>query len=131
MECHGRTGIIFQGVSGTPLLNTLRVERGRSRIDAQKGISAQVFGGSTQVFAMAVSGKEKVRFEHSELHGYFKPRPSTGRRYGEKRRHSQVNAIGDEGYHLREEAAPYMALFKAEKCDIDPENAYFWDINTE
>ena len=72
MECHGRTGIIFQGVSGTLLLNRLchceigfafhlvNVERGRSRIDAQKGISAQVFGGSTQVFAMAVSGQKAI-----------------------------------------------------------------------
>ena len=38
---------------------------------------------------------------------------------------------GVEGYHLREEAAPYMALFRAEKDDIGPENAYFWDVNTE
>jgi len=38
---------------------------------------------------------------------------------------------GDEGYHLREEAAPYMALFEAEKGDIAPENTYSWNINTE
>ena len=38
---------------------------------------------------------------------------------------------GDGGYQLREEAAPYMTLFKPEKDDIDPENAYFWDINNE
>ena len=60
----------------------------------QTGISAQVLEGSTPVFAMAVSGKETVRFEHSELYGYFKPRPSAGRRYGEKGGHSQVNAVG-------------------------------------
>jgi len=36
----------------------------------------------------------------------------------------------DEGYHLREEAAPYMALFEAEKDDIGTENTYFGDINT-
>jgi hypothetical protein len=36
----------------------------------------------------------------------------------------------DEGYHLREEAVPYMALFEAEKGDIGTENTYFWDINT-
>jgi len=35
------------------------------------------------------------------------------------------------GYHLREEAAPYMALFSAEKDDIGPENAYFRNVNTE
>ena len=35
------------------------------------------------------------------------------------------------GYHLREEAAPYTALFRAEKNDIGPENACFWDVNTE
>ena len=35
------------------------------------------------------------------------------------------------GYHLREEAAPYTALFRAEKDDIGPENTYFWDVNTE
>ena len=38
---------------------------------------------------------------------------------------------GGEGYNLREEAAPYMAHFRAEKDDIGPENAYFWDVNTE
>jgi len=38
----------------------------------QTGIFAQVLEGSTPVFAVAVSGKEKVRLEHSELHGYFK-----------------------------------------------------------
>ena len=38
---------------------------------------------------------------------------------------------GDDGYHLREGAAPYIALFEAEKDDIGPENAYFWDENTE
>lgn len=40
---------------------------------------------------------------------------------------------GEEGYHLREEAAPspYKALFHAEKGDIGSENTYFWDINTE
>jgi putative transposase len=36
----------------------------------------------------------------------------------------------DEGYHLREEAAPYMAFFEAEKGDIGPENTCFWNINT-
>jgi hypothetical protein len=38
---------------------------------------------------------------------------------------------GGDGYHLREEAAPYMALYEAEKGDIGPENTYFWDINAE
>ena len=33
---------------------------------------------------------------------------------------------GEEGYHLREEAALYMALFEAEKGDIALENSYFW-----
>jgi putative transposase len=36
-----------------------------------------------------------------------------------------------EGYHLREEAAPYIALFGAEKDDIGPGNTRFWDINIE
>jgi hypothetical protein len=36
-----------------------------------------------------------------------------------------------EGYHLREEAAPYKTLFRAEKDDIGPKNTYFWDIITE
>jgi len=36
-----------------------------------------------------------------------------------------------EGYHLREQAGPYRTLFRAEKDDIGPENAYFWDVNTE
>ena len=39
----------------------------------QTGIFAQLLEKPTPVFAMAVSGKEKVRFEYSELHGYFKP----------------------------------------------------------
>ncbi|MDY6912293.1 MAG: transposase [Chloroflexota bacterium] len=38
---------------------------------------------------------------------------------------------GDEGYHLREDAAPYKALFEAEKEDIGPKNAYFWDVRDE
>ncbi len=38
---------------------------------------------------------------------------------------------GGEGYNLREEAAPYMDHFRAEKDDIGPENAYFGDVNTE
>ena len=38
---------------------------------------------------------------------------------------------GGEGDHLREEAALYTALFRAKKDDIGPENAYFWDTNTE
>jgi putative transposase len=35
---------------------------------------------------------------------------------------------GDGAYQLRESAAPYGAHFMAEKSDIGPENAYFWDI---
>jgi hypothetical protein len=31
---------------------------------------------------------------------------------------------GDERYHLREEAAPYIALSRAKKDDIGPENTY-------
>jgi putative transposase len=38
---------------------------------------------------------------------------------------------GEERYHLREEAAPYKALFDAERGDMGPENTYSWDINTE
>jgi len=38
---------------------------------------------------------------------------------------------GGERYHLREEAAPYTTLFRAEKDDIGTENAYFWDVTTE
>jgi putative transposase len=38
---------------------------------------------------------------------------------------------GGQGYHLREEAAPYIALFRAGKDDIGPENTCFWDINIE
>ena len=32
-----------------------------------------------------------------------------------------------ERYHLREGAAPYCTVFKAEKSDIGIENAHFWD----
>ena len=38
---------------------------------------------------------------------------------------------GAEAYHLREGAAPYMALSSAEKDDIGAENTYCWDINSE
>ena len=38
---------------------------------------------------------------------------------------------GGEGYQVREESAPYNALFGAKKGDIGPENAYFWNINIE
>jgi putative transposase len=38
---------------------------------------------------------------------------------------------GGGGYHLREGDAPYMAFFRPEKDDIDPENTFFWDINYE
>jgi putative transposase len=37
----------------------------------------------------------------------------------------------EDGYHLREEAAPYMVLLDTENGDIGPENAYSWDIKTE
>ena len=36
-----------------------------------------------------------------------------------------------EGYHLREGATPYKALFGAEKDNIGPENSYLWDVNAE
>jgi hypothetical protein len=36
---------------------------------------------------------------------------------------------GADGYHLREETAPYIALFRSGKDDIGTENTYFWDIN--
>jgi len=38
---------------------------------------------------------------------------------------------GREGYQVREEPAPYNALFGAEKDDIGLENTYLWDIKTE
>lgn len=38
---------------------------------------------------------------------------------------------GVEGYHLREEAASYTTLLRAEKDDIGPKNAYIWDVITE
>ena len=38
---------------------------------------------------------------------------------------------GGGGYHLREESAPYKALFGTEKDDIGPENTFFWDVNDE
>jgi hypothetical protein len=36
-----------------------------------------------------------------------------------------------EGYQVREGRAAHNALFAAEKRDIGPQNAYFWDINAE
>jgi hypothetical protein len=38
---------------------------------------------------------------------------------------------GTEGYQVREGPATYNALFGAEKRDIRPQNAYFWDIKAE
>ena len=34
---------------------------------------------------------------------------------------------GGDGYHLREEAASYMAFFRAEKGDIGPENGLLFE----
>lgn len=34
---------------------------------------------------------------------------------------------GDGMYHLREEGAPYMALFEAEKGGIGSKNTYLWE----
>jgi hypothetical protein len=39
-----------------------------------------------------------------------------------------VLAGGGE-YQLRESAVSYKPLFRPEKIDIGPKNAYFWDIN--
>ena len=36
-----------------------------------------------------------------------------------------------EGYEVGEGGAAYNTLFGAEKRDIGPQNAYFWDINAE
>jgi len=33
-----------------------------------------------------------------------------------------------DSYYLREPGAPYGAHFDLEKCDIGPENTYFWDV---
>ena len=33
-----------------------------------------------------------------------------------------------ESYQLREPSIPYGARFGAKKCDIGPENTYFWDV---
>ena len=38
---------------------------------------------------------------------------------------------GGAGIISGEESAPYTALLRAEKDDRGPENAYFWDTNTE
>lgn len=38
---------------------------------------------------------------------------------------------GGDAYHLREDAAPYMAFSSAEKGDIGAENTHYWDINRE
>jgi hypothetical protein len=38
---------------------------------------------------------------------------------------------GGEGYYLREKAAPYTALFRAEKNDIGPEMPILRDEKTE
>jgi len=33
-----------------------------------------------------------------------------------------------DSYQLREPSIPYGAHFGAKKCDIGPENTYFWDV---
>jgi hypothetical protein len=38
---------------------------------------------------------------------------------------------GAEGYQIRDGPVTYNALFGAEKRDIGPPSAYFWDINAE
>jgi hypothetical protein len=38
---------------------------------------------------------------------------------------------GGEGYHLREGAFHYKAVFRGEKDDIAPENTSFGDLNIE
>ncbi|MFZ3045001.1 MAG: hypothetical protein WA151_03735 [Desulfatirhabdiaceae bacterium] len=38
---------------------------------------------------------------------------------------------GAEGFHLREQADPYGALFGLQKSDIIPENTYPWNISHE
>jgi REP-associated tyrosine transposase len=38
---------------------------------------------------------------------------------------------GDERYQLREEAAPYIPIFEAEKDNISTENTHVWGINPE
>ena len=43
----------------------------------------------------------------------------------------EVRQSGGARYQLRECAAEYKALFRAEKDDIDPENTYLWDVKTE
>ena len=46
---------------------------------------------------------------------------------GLKAKGRKVKAVG-KGYYLREEPAPYNALFGAEKEDIGPESAYLWKV---
>ncbi|HMK66082.1 MAG TPA: transposase, partial [Thermodesulfobacteriota bacterium] len=38
---------------------------------------------------------------------------------------------GEVGYQLRESAASYKPLFRPEKVDIGPKNAYLWDISRD
>jgi len=40
----------------------------------QKGVPPQVLKRSAPVFAVALSGKEAVRADYSELHGHIQPR---------------------------------------------------------
>ena len=60
----------------------------------QAGISPQILEGSPLLFAMVVSGQKAVWINDPELYGDVKSRSSTHCRHREKRRHSQVNAIG-------------------------------------
>jgi hypothetical protein len=37
-------------------------------------------------------------------------------------------AVTSNHIHLREPSIPYGAHFGAKKCDIGPENTFFWDV---
>jgi hypothetical protein len=43
----------------------------------------------------------------------------------------EVRQGGGARYQLREDAAQYKALFRAEKDNIDLKNTYIWDVKTE
>ena len=55
---------------------------------------------------------------------------SVRERLGFRAKGCEIIQSGD-GYQLRENSAPYKALFEAENEDIDLENTVFWDVKDE
>jgi hypothetical protein len=52
----------------------------------------------------------------------------TGQEYNQRKQRREVIEAA-KGYHLREEATNYQALFEVENSDIGLDNTDLWNIN--